>query len=277
VIHDADDRLGVFVERMNNVGVDFILQLGDFCRPYERNRPFLDIWNRFAGPRHHVLGNHDMDGGFTHEQTMAYWQMPVKYHSFDAQGYHFVVLDGNDKKQDPAPGYARYIGTKQRDWLETDLAETELPTFLFSHQSLEHPGGVENHVVVRAILEAANKQAGWQKVVAAFSGHHHIDYYKTISDIHYVQINSMSYYWVGEKYKHERYDQATEQANPWLKYPIPYRDPLYAIATVRPDGRLEIEGTRSQFVPPALKEPGHPAEQNGHRITAEISDKRIRF
>ena len=32
---------------MNEAKVDFIVQLGDFCVPIERNRPFMTIWNGF--------------------------------------------------------------------------------------------------------------------------------------------------------------------------------------------------------------------------------------
>lgn len=100
-MHDADERLETFIDGMNREKVDFVIQLGDFCRPYPKNETFLDIWNRFDGPGHHVLGNHDMDGGFIREETLAFWGTKGKYRSFDLGGYHLVVLDGNDKKEDP--------------------------------------------------------------------------------------------------------------------------------------------------------------------------------
>ena len=63
VMPDGVERLRAFVAAMQQAKVDFILQLGDFCQPGERNKDFLSVWNAFAGPRWHVLGNHDMDGG----------------------------------------------------------------------------------------------------------------------------------------------------------------------------------------------------------------------
>jgi len=153
VIHDADIRLKIFIDRMNREKVDFIMQLGDFCRPYDYNQGFLDIWNQFQGPRFHVLGNHDTDGGFTREQTQEFWGAKDKYYSFDLGGYHFVVLDGNDKKkQGAASGYPRYIGEQQAEWLKNDLLKTNSPTFIFSHQSIENAGGVENGQAIRRIL-----------------------------------------------------------------------------------------------------------------------------
>ena len=274
VIHDADRRLKIFVDEMNGREVDFIVQLGDFCRPYEKNRVFMEIWDSFNGPVYHVLGNHDTDGGFTREQTVEFWRSEGKYYSFDMNGYHFVVLDGNDRHEGAAQGYPRYIGPEQAAWLKKDLAGTELRTFIFSHQSLEDSGGIENGTEIRRILEEANEQAGFGKVVASFSGHHHTDYHKKIAGIHYIQINSMSYQWVGEKYRYKRFNEEIEKANPWVSYTVPYKEPLYAIVTIRNEGIFEIEGTRTEYIPPSPSELGYP-EQQGR--SPAISSRTLEF
>ena len=51
VIHDADQRLEVFINRMTQLRPDFVIQLGDFCIPIPENQAFLEIWKRFDGPR----------------------------------------------------------------------------------------------------------------------------------------------------------------------------------------------------------------------------------
>jgi len=275
IMHDADTRLKTFIDRMNEEKVDFIVQLGDFARPDDRNREFLAIWNAFKGPRYHVLGNHDTDGGFTKEQVLKFWAMPSRYYSFDRRGYHFIVLDGNDTKSPPTSGYPRYIGSQQAEWLKQDLAETTLPTIIFSHQSLENPGGLENGPAIRAILEQANQQAGFRKVVACFSGHHHADYYTAINGIYYVQINSMSYEWLGSKYRHARFSEAVEKAHPWLSYTAPYRDALYAIVTLAADGTIRIDGVESQWIPPSPAELGVPKNPDGHASVPRISSRTL--
>ena len=278
VIHDADRRLKIFVDEMNGREVDFIVQLGDFCRPYEKNRGFMDIWDGFEGEAYHVLGNHDTDGGFTREQAVEFWKSKGKYYSFDMNGYHFVVLDGNDKHKGAAQGYPRYIGPEQAAWLKEDLAETGLWAIIFSHQSLEASGGIENGDEIRRILEEANEQAGFDKVVASFSGHHHADYCKEITGIHYIQINSMSYQWVGEKYRYKRFSEEIEKTNPWVSYTVPYKEPLYAIVEVRSKNRnkkvLEIEGTRTEYIPPTPTELGYPEQQGW---SPEISNRVLEF
>jgi len=275
IMHDADQRLKVFVDRMNRARVDFVVHLGDFCRPYEYNRSFMDVWERFDGPRYHVLGNHDPDGDFTREQVMAYWGMPSRYYSFDVGGYRFVVLDGNDRKEDPAPGYPRYIAPDQLTWLREDLNASDAPVLVFSHQSLEDPEGVENGGHVRAVLEEANEAAGWRKVVACFSGHHHIDCCTRINGIRYIQINSMSNYWLGGDYLCIRYSEEIDRQYPWVKYTAPYRDSLYGLVALESAGVITIEGVDSEFVGPSPWELGYPREEFRDRIVPRIAPRRL--
>jgi len=60
-IADAPRRLSAFTDEMIRQQPDFIIQMGDFCFPESRNRPLMDIWNRFSGRKYHVLGNHDIE------------------------------------------------------------------------------------------------------------------------------------------------------------------------------------------------------------------------
>ncbi len=259
IMHDADQRLTTFVNAMREADVDFVVQLGDFCVPKDANQEFLDIWNTFTGPRYHVIGNHDTDGGYQREQTVKWWGMPSRYYAFDRGGVRFIVLDGNDKPEDHAGGYPRYIAEDQLDWLRQELGGTKLPVIILSHQSLEREdqGGVQNGDEVRKILEEANAKAGRRQVIACFSGHHHRDYVRQIRDIVYPQINSASYYWVGGDYQRIRYSEEIDKAHPYIKYTVPYKDPIYAIVTIdHAQGYLRIEGKRSTFVGPAPWEIG---------------------
>lgn len=252
IIHDGPSRLQFFIDDMKKRNPNFIIQLGDFALPRKRNQSFLNIWNTFQGSKYHVLGNHDMrDLGFTREQTMAWWQMEKRYYSFDNGGLHFIVLDGNDKNPKPWTGYDRYIGEEQQTWLKKDLKETKKPTIVFCHQSLESKGGIHNREAIRTILENAKISSHQSKVIACFSGHHHVDYIKKINTIPYIQINSMSYKWVGSKYQHQRFAPHIEHTFPNLKNTCPYRTPLYTMLTINTEtGTLHIEGRETQFIPP---------------------------
>lgn len=276
IMHDANERLQTFMDRAVKRNPDFIIQMGDFCIPKPGNQTFVDIWNQFEGPRHHVLGNHDTDGGFSKDETMKFWGMPKQYYSFDAGDFHFVILDGNDKNPGEWQGYVRYINEDQQAWLRDDLARDDKPVFVFSHQSLENFEGVANQEEIRKILEEANEKAGFRKVIACFSGHHHIDYNTQINGIHYVQINSMSYQWLGGDYQKIRYSEEVDEQYPWIKYTVPYRDPLFAFMTISPKGVLKIEGVKSEFVGPSPDELGYPEQPENNRTTPYIISRKIR-
>ena len=126
---------------------------------------------------------------------------------------------------------------------------------------------------VRAVFEKANHSAGFRKVLACFSGHHHRDYVRQIRDIVYPQINSASYYWVGKKYARNRYSDALHAKFPYLTHIVPYKDPIYAVVTLDPTrGFLQIEGRKSEFVGPAPWDIGGTKESwDAKSLTAEVS------
>jgi len=250
LIYDGLDRLSAFISEMNKEVPDFIIQMGDLCFPKNENLPLMDVWAKFKGNSYHVIGNHDTDGGYTRDQVVEFWKAKAKYYSFDANGFHFIVLDGNEHNPSPdrPAGYARFISRTQLDWLKKDLDETALPTIIFCHQGLDNDaGGLENGTLMRYTLEQANFK-NKHKVVMVLSGHHHQDYHNHINGIHYVQINSASYQWLGDKYKEIRYSEAVDKAKPMLKYTVPYKDPLWAMVEIGQDGTIRIEGKRSVFV-----------------------------
>ncbi len=277
VMHDADSRLQSFIDSANKKKLDFILQLGDFCRPYEYNQGFLDIWNSYSGMRYHVLGNHDTDGGFSRDQTRDFWNMPKNYYSFDKKGVHFIVLDGNDPNPKPWSGYNRYIGVEQKRWLINDLKQTNKPTIVFSHQSLELAyDGVANMKDIRKVLEDTNKAAGFQKVMCCISGHTHTDFMTKINGIYYVQINSASYRWVGGNHKIVRYSKEIDEKYEWIKYTIPYKDPLYTFMKVKHD-KIVIEARKTKFVGPGPEEMNLPKTPPNDPIVPTISGFKIKI
>ncbi len=284
VMHDADDRLRAFIEEMTTQKVDYIIQLGDFCIPTLQNQDFLKRWNSFAGPRYHVLGNHDTDGNktdhphrFKREETVAYWGMASRYYSFEIKGIHVVVLDGNDQGPGQQP-YYRWIADEQLTWFERDLDSTNLPTIVFVHQSPERPEGIglENGAQVRGVMEEANRKAGSKQVIACFTGHHHRDYVRHIGGILYSQINSASYHWLGKDHPKIRYSPEIDKSHPIIKYTVPYKDSLFAVVTIDTvRGFLAIEGRESEFVGPSPWEMGASRERlDAATLVPRISDRR---
>jgi predicted phosphodiesterase len=279
IMHDGLDRLSLFMDAMDVETPDFIIQMGDFCYPKKENLPLMDVWNKFKGSKYHVIGNHDTDGGYTRDQVVEFWKAKAKYYSFDINGFHFVVLDGNEHNPSPdrPAGYARFISPTQLDWLKKDLDQTVLPTIVFCHQGLDNDaGGLENGTLLRYTLEQAN-QRDRQKVILVLSGHHHQDYYNHINGIHYVQINSASYQWLGDKYKEIRYSPDVDKAHPYIKYTVPYQEPLWAMVEIDQKRTISIKGKRSVFVGSSPEKLGVNLTDYIYPIVPFISDRKIKL
>lgn len=270
VMHDGPERLRQFVQAMQRAEVDFIIQLGDFCVPHPRNLGFMEIWKSFQGARYHVLGNHDMDGGYQRQQTVEYYQMPGRYYTFDAGPIRGIVLDTNDPGG-TAKGYKKYIAKDQLRWLEDQLEQSDRPICLFLHHPLDEPKGIENRSEVRALLEKA--QAKSSSILGVFSGHFHEDYHRVVQQVRYLQINSASYVWLGEAGAKETFDVQVHKKHPSLRSVAAYREPLWALVTLDfSNNRLILEGRESQWVGPdpwerGVKVSDYPKETNRPRIS----------
>lgn len=279
MLPDGLDRVQAFVAAMQMAKVDFIIQLGDFCWPAPSNRRYLDAWNTYRGKAYHVLGNHDMDDGYTREQTVAYCDMPAMHYTFDAGPVRGVVLDANEPGG-KASGYKRFIGSEQLAWLDRQLKETDRPTLVFVHQPFDrdHEDSVENGAEVRAVLEGAEK-ARPGTVLAVFSGHLHMDFAREVNGIRYVEINSSAYWWLNNPAaRRETYPPEVHKKYKYLTHVAAYRDPLWAVVTVDLDrGELLLEGKRTQWVGPDPWARGETTPRPREDLHPWISDRRLKL
>jgi 3',5'-cyclic AMP phosphodiesterase CpdA len=282
---DANARLEKFISEAITRDVDFIIQLGDFCMAEKGNREFMDIWETFKGPKYHVLGNHDMDR-HSKSEMLDYWGMPKTYYSFDVHGFHFIVMDANflyddgkfidyEKSNFYVDSSKRtFINDEQIEWFKADLSITKFPTIVLSHQSLWHYGwGVKNRLTLQRIMETHK-----EKVICCLNGHDHIDFHHHQNGIDYLEINSASYQWMGDKYKNtNRYPKQMYVTHKWLANLATYKDPLYAFAKVDPSGSFMVEGVKSEWVYPSPFDLGMPEGILGSKLSAEISDYWLNF
>lgn len=277
LMHDGADRAQKFVDSMITERPDFIIQLGDFCVPKPQNKKLMEIWNQFPGDKYHVLGNHDTDSGFTKDQALNFWNCPSPYYSFDKDGFHFVVLDGNEKVENSkVKGYPREISNAQLDWLKEDLSKTKLRSIIFCHQAFDNTNnGIENGMKVRYLFEKINQEAGFKKVILVLSGHHHSNYHNEINGIHYVQINSSSYYWVNENHNSTAFNEEFYKQYPILKYTIVYKEPIWALIEIDHKNNISIKGKESNF---AGEDQSVPAGlEDIYPVSAKIDYRKLRY
>ena len=196
-----------FVNTMNSLGAGFVIELGDYVdRLVDNKDPVVNlgevesIFTSFNGPTYHVLGNHDFDN-CTREQFFGHTvntgiPQGQTYFSYDFNGVHCVVLDADYTVAEPhrpfdlqEPGQTwwtwqdAWVPQEELNWLAADLAASDLPTLVFSHQLLNREDTqdhtIKNASVVRSILEADGDTLG------VFSGHDHAGDYAEINGIHY--------------------------------------------------------------------------------------------
>ncbi|MFW6163306.1 MAG: metallophosphoesterase [Planctomycetota bacterium] len=197
---DSAAKLAAFVRAMNEAKPDFAIVVGDYTD--ERGgapekvadlKHIEAVFRQFNGPRHHVIGNHDLDV-FTKEQFLAGTGMPAPHYAFDCGPLRCIVLDANYRK-DGTPYAAgnfnwtqTYIPPAEQRWLAAELAGTKRKAVVFVHQCLDDEGGahgVKNAPEVRRVLEASGK------VIAVFQGHNHRGAYRAIRGIHYLTLRAM--------------------------------------------------------------------------------------
>jgi len=274
----AQDRLHGFLSEASRRPLDFLIQLGDLCDGYKaeltsEQKEFVADWQSARVPKYSVLGNHEMDHG-SKRQIMDVLEMPRSYYSFDRRGFHFVVLDcmhllENGKVIDYAEGnYFKHkaneinlIDPDQLEWLKGDLNSTRFPTIVFAHPCINAFWAKDAETTranVRDALATANEQAGWQKVIACFTGHHHVDYLSEWKGVNYFMVNSASYYWVGEKFGSL----------------AKYEDALFTFVTIDHSGLIKVEGKSSAFVPPTPADLHFP---DAALLSASIAPRSVSF
>lgn len=178
---------------------EFLVELGDLidaADSVEVELGYLDRIDRdfsAIGPRrYYVLGNHCVDT-LTKAEFLGRVGQERSYFSFDAEGWHFVVLDSCFRSDGEPYGRKNFEWTDPNipgaevDWLRDDLAKAHGPAIVFAHQRLDagSPYGVRNAPEVRRVLEGSGK------VRAVFQGHSHKNAYAEIGGIHYVTLVAM--------------------------------------------------------------------------------------
>ncbi len=194
------------VELMNQMKVDFLIELGDFkdqdTPPNKKNtllylQTIENLFQQFKGPKYHVIGNHDLDSISKEDfsKIVSNTNIPNNstFYSFDFNRLHLIVLDANFKSDgaDYKAGNFDWrdtnISTAEIEWLKSDLKATQKPVILFIHQQLDGEGDlcVKNAEEVRSILDNSSK------AIAVFQGHNHKGQYSKNKGIHYYTLKAM--------------------------------------------------------------------------------------
>ena len=191
----------------------------------------VGIFGQLQCPRYYVMGNHDvgwLQGGderigpedligqdhfgedITKQEFINATGIPNRYYSFDVRGFHFIVLDGNNRPDASAAVRGRdgvigayWIDDEQRKWLTEDLIKNQQkPKIVFCHEELHHTLPEGSGEGGDAPFAPVGKQHsyvdnGWEirglftndgHVVACFFGHNHRNRWTMYAGTHYITL-----------------------------------------------------------------------------------------
>lgn len=242
---NAPARFKKCLEQLKSKQVDFFLNGGDaiFDASYddvkrERVTQLWQIWDDCISSLKgfeifSCIGNHDLwwkaptkeDSMYGKDYVVKRLKMPHRYYSFTRNGWHFIILDGNNDKVS--------LDEEQYQWLEKDLQQLPAgtPTLLMSHYPILGitpilvGGGHADHQRLKTLFFQHR-----DKVKVCLSGHNHLSDNAVYNGVRYCCNGAMSGFWWGKGDK----DSAGEGY--YLETP-----PGYAILKLYADGEVENE------------------------------------
>jgi len=199
-------KLEECIKVMNDRKADFLVELGDFkdqdkISPTEgKTLSYLQriegVFEKFDGPRYHVLGNHDVDSLSKAQflKTARNTGIPPdkSYYSFSVRGVRFIVLDadfradGNSYDRGHFAWEDANIPAAELIWLKQELDSSAKPAIIFIHHQLDGEGDyyVKNAPEVRRALESSGK------FLAVIQGHRHEGQLNMMSQIPYYTLKA---------------------------------------------------------------------------------------
>ncbi len=278
-------NLEKIIARAKRANVDFVVQLGDSSEMPAEDADFIAMLGKFGRPCHTVFGNHEWDKT-PYDQVLAAFGMKSPHHSFEVKGWKFIACDPNYfKEADGCHHYSNgnhrsrskdalmsYMPEEQIEWLKGEIATASGPVVIMSHQSFDRDrGSVPNCAAVRRVIDEANARTPG-KVRLVMNGHHHCDYLSFRRGVPYLELNSASYNWLGQKFSHACYSKEFAKKYPSAVHTIVYEGPLSVVVTLGMDGTLRIEGDQCGYFENVTPEKAKvPPDNMGRIVTAEVS------
>lgn len=274
---------------------DMVIHLGDFVHNVaEKNAAALiKKYNDFKIPTYHVLGNHDQDAT-SWKATCEAYRMPGAYYLLDKGGFRFIIADpnyfceerGRYIHHDKGNYFSRsktstinWIPPEQLEWMRDAVDSSPFPCIVMSHQSFERPPnghGVCNKEEVRKIFTDANA-GNSGRVRLVINGHNHMDHMRILDNIPYWDVNSANYKYFSAD--HSKYPAEYLKTHCEADNNIGWTEPLSAVLSLYPDGRIKIDGSKADWLfGVSPEDAGYlPYDLNGRYILPRIQSTDMRL
>ena len=170
----APDGFQMAIDTVNKMKPDFVITGGDLIddalySSYERADSLYKLYNKmakgFTMPLYNTMGNHEIYGYNAkpevdpahpeYGEQMFENRIGKRYYSFDHKGWHFMILDGIEKREGDRGGYIGKVDDAQLSWIKEDLGKldsvtpivvvTHIPLISIFPQISNGPLYAENH------------------------------------------------------------------------------------------------------------------------------------
>ena len=111
LIHDGKVRMKELIQSLSTEAIDFVVFLGDLCRPYPEYHFLMDALHSLNIPLYCAIGNHDIEYS-NKEAVTAFYGIPNDYYSFTYENTKFLIMSGNYIPYDIS--IQKYIGREKR-------------------------------------------------------------------------------------------------------------------------------------------------------------------
>ncbi len=205
----SHDKLAACVAAMEQEKPAFLIQLGDLVDGgLAHVDRILPVFQRFSGPKYHVLGNHDLSVG--RAVILQRLGLARGYYRFEVKDWHFIVLDGMEVSAGDAAGKKEYerlraagapnaqewnggLGREQREWLHHRLHDATAVgdrAIVFCHFPVLAAASSPQHLLWDH-WEVLALFAGEPATVAYIAGHDHRGGYAESGGVHFVTVKGL--------------------------------------------------------------------------------------
>ena len=272
---DGDRRVDELLTHIKQTKPQFVVSLGDLCRPVQRNKEaVLEKFSAAGVTLYHMLGNHETDACHL-ENALEFLSLKSPYYSFQYGNVKFIVLNScylrKDGKEEPY--YSRnykeeavlypVIPSDEIEWLKKELNDGK-QYVIFSHHSLINQfgdRGIYNREEIRSLFEGKN-------VRLCMNGHDHGDDFSVVEGILYYTVNSAAYVWCGSQIASS---ESLREKYGYLNGFLFYKQALY-VDVEMDDNEIRISGMNGEYLSVAPENIGlYDYRWNGVSIEAKTS------
>lgn len=278
-VEDGNRRVNELVEHIKSVKPDFIISLGDLCKPIGENKEIvLDKFKETGITMYHTIGNHETDACHL-DEALEFLSLKSPYYSFKYGEIKFIVLNSCYSSKDGQENvyYKRsykdensiypIIPKDEMEWLEKELSDGQ-KYIIFSHHSLINEfrdRGIHNRTEIRNLFKDKD-------VLLCMNGHDHGDGFAVVDNIPYYTLNSATYVWCGS---HIVSSDALQEKYGYLHGMLLYKQALCVDVEID-DEEIRIKGMDGDYLSVTPDDVElHDYKWNGVSIKAQTSSKVI--